>query len=59
MTSFITLTANAHLQVVPLKDVIMAANAKLVLFNNGDGEFGNSGDSALVFRGLYRVVDVA
>jgi hypothetical protein len=58
MTGFITLTADGYLQVVPLKDVLLVANAKLVLFNNGDGEFGNSGDSPLIWKGLYRVLDV-
>lgn len=55
MTSFITLTANAYLSIVPLKDVILAGNAKVVLFNNGDGEFGNSGGSLLRVKLEYAV----
>lgn len=58
MTGFITLTANAYLQVVPLKDVLLVANAALVLFNNGDGEFGNSGNSSLIWKAVYAVHSV-
>ena len=36
MTNFITLTANSYLSIVPLKDVILVANAPVVLFNNGE-----------------------
>lgn len=55
MTGFITLTADAFLQVVPLKDVLLVPNAALVLFNNGDAEFGNSGDSSLIWHPTYAV----
>lgn len=55
MTSFITLTANSWLSIVPLKDVILVDNAALVLFNNGGAEFGNSGGSLLRVKLEYAV----
>jgi len=55
MTSWITLTANSFLSIVPLKDVILVSNAAVVLFNNGDGEFGNSGGSLLRAKLEYAV----
>lgn len=58
MTGFITLTADAYIQVVPLKDVLLVANAKLVLFNNGAAEFGNSGGGTLVWKAIYNVFSV-
>lgn len=47
MTGFIDQTADKIIKVAAIKDVIMVANAALVLHNTGDGEFGNSGDSPI------------
>lgn len=55
MTSFIDATADKIIRAVPVKDALMTANAALVLHNSGDGEFGNSGGSAMRVKVAYRV----
>ena len=43
----------------PIVSYAAGVNASLVLHNNGDGEFGNSGTSALRIYIAYRIWDVS
>jgi len=59
-TGFIDQTADTITNIFGKKDIIVAAasmaNKKVVLHNNGDGEFGGSGGSSLTVDLTYRVI---
>lgn len=61
-TGFIDQTADTVTSALPCVDPIVAkssgANKKLVIHNNGDGEWGGTGGSTLQVTVFYRIISV-